>query len=153
MDLNLSLKRRDQALASLEDIYSRAKHYKMSHAALMELRLELSESLTKAKVPHWIITYLDGAERVLSNNLYKYDLEYCSFAPDGTIVSHYRKSPRYYETLGYSPESVCNKNIKGGHYWKDTDKPFFAYQDKLNHPTLDYQDPQINIVEAAKEHS
>ncbi len=56
MDLDTSLKRRDQALASLEDIYNRAKHFKMSHAALMELRIELSESLTKAKVPHWIIT-------------------------------------------------------------------------------------------------
>ena len=144
MRTETSLRKQKDALASLKDIYSRARTFKFTHAKLLEERMNLIRTLVKC--PDWVVSYLDGAEAILSDNLYMYDLEYCSFAPDGTLVSHHRKSPRYYETLGYSPESICNKNIKGGHYWEDTDKPFFVSHNELSKVVI----PQSAIDAAAE---
>jgi hypothetical protein len=71
------------------------------------------------------MSYVDGAESVMRDNLYSEHLEHCSRV-DGKLVSHYRKSPRYYETLGYTPRYIADNGTHAGHYWIGTDKPFFA---------------------------
>jgi hypothetical protein len=127
MKIETALKHRRAGLMRLYDAYSRARLFKCTSSDLGQWSREaraLPESAPRA--PGWVGAYLEGADEVLREMLYREALEYCSRAPSGELVSHHRDSERYYEKRGFSPCDVATKNSTGGHYWKGTEKPFFV---------------------------
>lgn len=122
MKIETALKRRDILRNRLKESYSRAIHFRWTSKELGEESRLVRGSLS---APQWVRAYVEGAESVMRDNLYSDHLEYCSRI-DGRLVSHYRKSPRYYEKLGYSPRALHENGTHAGHYWVDTDCPFFA---------------------------
>ena len=123
MKTETALNHRSRAILNLKDSYSIARHAKSTSA---EMNVRFNEIMaTISHCPTWVREYVRGARSILDDNLYANDLEYGSFV-NGEFVSHYRNSGRYYEKLGHSPADVCHKGINGGHYWKNSEKPFFT---------------------------
>jgi hypothetical protein len=95
MRIETALKKRDRAYTRLWDLFDIARHCRMPSADIQMRYQTITQDMGKA--PAWCSDYLKGAYKVLTDKLYRYDLEYCSICPNGEIVSHNSKSDRYYQ--------------------------------------------------------
>jgi len=110
-----------RAKSKLCDIYSQAKCLHLTNEEIIVKILELKRALPKA-TPYYVQTYLNGCIEILTDQLYRDSLEFCFIMNNGDIVSTYKKSLRYYKTLGYSISELTDK--KNRFYYIGTDKPY-----------------------------
>jgi len=113
----------DRAKHTMFSIYSSAKSYKSTAAEIRGRVLELKESLPKG-TPYYVKSFLYGMEEVLQADLYRYCFEFC-YTVDGKLYSTCKKSDRYYEKHDITPSQLQARSTANGHYWTDTDKPYF----------------------------
>lgn len=103
-------------LASIQDIWARAKHDKLSHDAILKLRKERILDYQDG-LPLWIVYQLTGAWDVCQSLAYRLDLVFCYAHPDtGTITD---------------ASELCHDGFAsridmktGHHYWKNDDGTF-----------------------------
>lgn len=126
MHISTALNHRNRATRRMYDLYSMAKHGRMTHAAMLTECLKIKSTINHC--PAWVCSYVDGVESVLREMQYRNDLEYCSRLKSGEIVSHHSDSDRYYQKKGYEPREISIGDIVdiAGHFWKNTDKLFFG---------------------------
>jgi len=114
----------DRAKHTMFSIYSSAKSYKSTSSEIRKRVRELFDSLPKG-TPYYVRSFLRGMEEVLQANLYRYCFEFC-YTVDGHLYSTCRKSDRYYEKHDITPSQLQSRSTANGHYWADTDKPYFV---------------------------
>lgn len=130
MRIETSIKRRDQAITQLRDLYSSARICGMSSADLNSGIRRIIDT-TLSNVPKWAIAEFKGYSRALGDQLYIDALMFGGFV-DGKFYSTHRDRSDYYETNGIAPaEYADNGRVKArGHYWKTTatPRPFFVME-------------------------
>ena len=128
MNLDRSFKIKQSAKQAIYSCYSMAKIGKSTSNQLHKNLRQVSELLPKG-TPYHVISFLNGMKEVLSEQLYRNELEFC-YTIDGVIYSVYKNSERYYEKHNITPKQLCDDADKSGHYWIGTDKPYFIGYDK-----------------------
>jgi len=123
MRLKTALNHKDRVKQSLQSLHRQTISFKNTLDTHLEYKKEIFKSIDHC--PVWVKEYCRGVSDILFDSFYHH-LEFCSKLKDGSIVSHQRKSTRYYEKLGFSPKTICVGDIveSTGHYWIDTNKPF-----------------------------
>jgi len=109
------------------DLMSKAKIFKMESCNIHSEFINLKESLPK-RTPYYITTYLDGMYRFGTNMFYRYNLEFCYWI-NNIKYSVHRDSNMYYEKYSIKPSELCD--MPCGHYWKDSDKLYFATKEDI----------------------
>ncbi len=124
MRIETALKKRNELKQAICGAYSIATICKMESEKLHENIRDIFAKYRKC--PQWVIAFGKGVDSVMRDLLYRDHLEYCSIAPNGVVLSHDSKSERYYQKRGFSPSEWSNIMKHGGHYWRDTDKPYYV---------------------------
>jgi hypothetical protein len=117
MKTQTALNHKTEALRRIRTLYSVARTCHMTHKQILDRFTEIMDSV--GHCPRWVKEYLYGWRDSLDDRLYADALEFCYRMPDGTIVSTYRKSDRYYEKLGYTTTQLIDCYHK--YYWIGTD--------------------------------
>jgi hypothetical protein len=116
----------------IRDIFSMGTICKWSSQKFNdELKEKIYEPLNyksqsgKRKHSVYVAGYASGIIDTLRNNLYLNDLEFC-YLYNGELITTHRKSNRKTTEFVYE----LNKgnelaDCPNGHYWKDSDKPYF----------------------------
>lgn len=120
-----TLKKRNWAEARLAGLFSAAEHYGWTHDTMLERRSEIYAELTKAKMPRWVFSYLEGYWSARQMEAYKYSLVYGAII-NGRFYSTHSNRDDYYEKLGIEPSAFAEPNPTKGHYWANSLKPFFV---------------------------
>jgi hypothetical protein len=124
MKISRALDIRDKMKNAVYSAFSSAKHCKSTAKELNDRLLDSWNSNQKG-IPYWVFSYLEGMREVLQNDLYQNHLEFC-YTLNGTLYSIRKESDYYYEKHNIDPEQLSKKSTMSGHYWIDTDKPFFV---------------------------
>ena len=111
----------DRARVNLIDIYSQARIYHLDHMTICKKITELKSRLPK-RTPYYVTTFLNGYSDALTAQLYHESLEFCYVMPNGELASTYKKSPRYYETIGYKVYELTDR--PHSFYYIGTDKAY-----------------------------
>ena len=125
MKIETALNHRDRAVSATIDAFNTAKICHQYHDELLTMLAKVRAPIEHC--PGWVKEYVQGYAACMNRMLYVHDLEYCTILPDGRIVSHDSKSPRYYEKQGMTPRELHEvKGGRSGHFWKGTDKFFYT---------------------------
>lgn len=124
MRITRALNLQGEAQARLRYLASRAVHHFMTYSDLCAEKSEIMKSV--AKCPQWVSARLYGYWDAQIERVYSEHLEYCSRQADGKIYSHHSDSHRYYGKHGISPSQCHEEGREHGHYWINTDNPFYA---------------------------
>lgn len=126
MNINTALKKREQAVTSLRDLYSHAASCGLLSSQINE---EYNRILARLeKCPRWVRNYLDGYRAALTDESYRTKLVYGAMV-NGRFYSTHRNRDDYYEKNGLSPGIFSEEHDKSetkGHFWADSLKPFFT---------------------------
>ena len=117
MNLSTAVRRQNNGIQRLKDLYSKARSY---HMTCTDIANESVKVRNLEVIPRHVKEYLRGYDHALWEGLYQ-DLEFC-YVIDGKIYSVDKKSDRYYEKFGIQPCELSDKPC--AHFWKGTDKPF-----------------------------
>ena len=123
MKIERALDIKTVAKRNLQDIIHSAIMFKTTSKSFNEQCVKMKNNLPK-KTPLWVINYLEGYRDANIDFIYHKELEFC-YKLDGKLYSIHRDSKRNYEKHGFTPQQCCNNQESSGHYWKDTDKPWF----------------------------
>lgn len=130
MRIERAITLRDEAYRRLTSLYlSDAPIFGMDSISLNAASRDIYAGINQA--PQWVHQYLQGAEKVLRDMLYRHHLEYGAIGPKGEFLSTHRESPDYYQKHGYDPSEYSDSGRfrARGHYWTESRKPFFLAQD------------------------
>lgn len=138
MDLNRVFRIQEKAIDAMFSIFSSAISFKLKSHEITEKIVELKKSLPK-RTPYYVTTFLDGMHETFHQDLYRNHLEFCYTVSgkvlddsgnmvilENEIVSTHKDTGRYYEDIGIKPSELQKMSTSSGHYWKETDKPFFV---------------------------
>lgn len=134
MDGTRAYRIQEKARVKLVDLYSQAKIFHLTSQQI-DLKFRKIKSELPSKTPYRVIAYLDGYQDALNQELYNHYLDF-RYIVNGMQVSTYKKSPIYYKKMGVTVSELRNKPC--GHYWKDSDKPYYndevkkAYEEEKN---------------------
>ena len=115
MRLSTAINLQNKLYVRLCDDFSAARSYGLTSQALTFRIL----AHRPEKLPRWIASYLDGASRVMRDNLYRYDLNFRFVLPDGTLLDT-KNMPD-----GWDHARICAERLPSGHFW-ESGKPFFV---------------------------
>lgn len=135
MRIETALKIRNEALASLKSVYSQARAFGPTSRELHAQVAAVRQSARVKRAPAWVLAFLEGYDKALSDALYDTGaLTFGGFV-DGAFWSVDRNRPDYY---GKGPISAADFSDDGkvtarGHYWakslEDTPRPYFLNED------------------------
>ena len=130
MKIERALQIRDMLKRNIYDIYSSAKNFKLSSDQINDRKNKLKRNIPTG-TPSWVLSYVEGMEEVLRQDLYNNHLEFCykinEILYSTSRNSLDRKSSRYYEDYGIAPSDLQKLSTSNGHYWINSDKPFFFF--------------------------
>lgn len=121
MKIRRTIQIRNQQIQRLKEMLMIAKSTKMTSQEIYERKRRIMNDVPN-KFPQWAEEYVQGYFECMYDRLWNEDLEFCYVDSANNILSTHRDSNRYYEDMGYEPRDL--KGLRGGHYWKGTDRPF-----------------------------
>jgi len=118
MRITTALKRRDNLVSALRDIYSMAGVYGLAHVDLHK-RCQDAYARYCDKAPSWVREFADGYRKALNDAAYRHELVFGGFV-DGKFYSTHRDRPDYYEKNGIEPCAYADDGLvtRRGHYWR-----------------------------------
>lgn len=126
------IKRRDQAIVELRDVYSTAAICGMSHADLLD-RIGKIKSTTLKNATQAVVAYFDGYRAALDEATYRSSLVFGGYY-QGKFYSCHSERADYYAHHGIEPSAFIDDSavVDRGHYWSTTKepKPFFISRSK-----------------------
>lgn len=117
-----------RAIIRLQDDYSSAKCFGLTHDQLLTRLKEGRDAYHFDKWPRWAQSEWKGYQRCLADRLYETSLVYGGMV-DGRFYSTHSNRDDYYQKHGIQPSAYADngKVTARGHYWdiRGTIKPFF----------------------------
>lgn len=118
----------------IADIFHMARICRQTSAELdAALRAQILDPLNtrtpggRHKHSAWVSGYAAGYIAARRADLYRYHLEFCYKAPDGALYSTHDESTHKRTAEFYAAGRGGElANMPGGHYWRDSDRPFFT---------------------------
>ena len=105
----------------VQGIYSQARIYHLENLQICQKIQDMKKGLPK-KTTGYVKAYIDGYSDALTAQLYHESLEFCYVMPNGELASTWKKSPRYYEKIGYNVRELTDK--EHSFYYIGTNKPY-----------------------------
>jgi len=122
MKLDTAIKIKMSAMSRVSDVIYMGVLCKQTSSEINMAFIKLKGDLPK-DTPQWLIYYFNGIYDTMIHKLYMNDLEFC-YLVNGKLYSIVKTSRRYYGDK-FSPKDLYDSQESSGHYWIDSNKPFF----------------------------
>lgn len=114
----------ERARHFMVSLFNRAKEQHLTSSEISDAYLAYRNQIGLDKYPRYVSSYITGLHDSLQTVIHNENLEFC-YVIEGEVYSIDKDSPRYYEEHGFTPKSVYEKAEKSGHFWKDSDDPYY----------------------------
>lgn len=117
MKIDRALKIRDRAKVWLSDVFSWSEFYGASHEEMLSRRTKVLADCKGA--PRWVHAYLSGWWAAKLDALYRNELEWVHFAPDGVIYSaHKNTAHRNVDEIYKANRGSEIQHWQSAHVWR-----------------------------------
>jgi hypothetical protein len=104
-------------------LFNRAKEQHLTSSEISEAYLNYRETINLNKYPRYVSSYITGLHDSLQTVIHNENLEFC-YVIEGEVYSIDKDSSRYYGEH-FSAKEVYEKAEKSGHFWKESDDPYY----------------------------
>ena len=125
MKLDRAIKLQYQLVSRVNDAYSSARLFKITHEELLKRREQALA--VPNRTPRHVLDYARGYAQALDDALYRQHLVFGGYIGDTFYSTHHDRDD-YYGKHGVEPAAYSDDGLvkRRGHYWADdTSKPFF----------------------------